>query len=206
VVSDVKTFSEGNEIDPEVYQAFQQRPVGTFSLILRADVDPGSLTAALRLAVAQMDAELPLLRVMTMEEVIDYQRYGNPLFEKLLATFSLLALILAAVGIHGLIAYSVSQRTHEIGIRLALGASAADIVGTVLRRGLWVAAIGSAIGLVLGLPMPRLFDAMFVGLRFGSAVVYAAVAGTMLVVVVFATLLPARRAARVNPVKALRAE
>ena len=206
VVSDVKAFSDGAGVDPEVYQAFGQRPVGTLWLMLRTNVDPGSLTPALRQAVTQMDTELPLLRVLTMEKVIDDQRYGDDFFEQLLATFSLLALLLAAIGIYGLIAYSVGQRNQEIGIRLALGARGSDIARMILRQGLWVAGIGAAIGLALGLPMPRVFDAMFAGYQFGSAAVYPAVAGAMLLVVVCATWLPARRAARVDPVRALRSE
>lgn len=206
VVSDVKTFSEGPDVDPEVYQAFLQRPVMSFSLMLRSSVDVGTLTPALRQAVGQMDGDLPLLRVMSMEEVIESQRYGNPLFEQLLGTFALLALTLAAIGIYGLIAYSVGQRTQEIGIRLALGAKGSDIARMILRQGLQVAAIGAGVGLVLAVPLPRLFDAMFVGIRFGSVAIYPTVAAAMLMVVVFATWVPARRAARVDPTTALRSE
>ena len=206
VVSDVKAFSDGAGVDPEVYEVFGQRPVGGFSLMLRTDADPGSLTPALRQTVAAMDTELPLLHVATMDQVIDYQRYGDDFFEQLLATFSLLALLLAAIGIYGLIAYSVGQRSQEIGIRLALGARGSDIARMILRQGLCIAGIGGAIGLALGVPMPRLFDAMFTGYQFGSVAVYPAVAGAMLLVVVFATWLPARRAARIDPVTALRAE
>jgi len=206
VVSDVKTFSEGQDVDPEVYQAFLQRPVMSFSLMLRSSVDVGTLTPALRQAVGQMDGDLPLLRVMSMEEVIESQRYGNPLFEQLLGTFALLALTLAAIGIYGLIAYSVGQRTQEIGIRLALGAKGSDIARMILRQGLQVAAIGAGVGLVLAVPLPRLFDAMFVGIRFGSVAIYPIVAAAMLMVVVFATWVPARRAARVDPTTALRSE
>jgi putative ABC transport system permease protein len=206
VVSDVKTFSEGTQVDPEVYEAFAQRPVGSFSILLRSSVEPGSLTPALRHAVEQLDDELPLLRVMTMERVIEYQRSGSPLFEQLLATFALLALILAAIGIYGLVAYSVGQRTHEIGIRLALGASGSNIARMILRDGLKVAAIGSAIGVVLALPLPKVFDSIFVGLHFGAPVVYPIVLVAMLMVAAVATYAPARRAVRVDPTTALRSE
>ena len=206
VVRDVKNYSEGTQVDPEVYEAFLQRPVASFSVMLRSNVEPGSLAPALRHAVDQLDTELPLVRVMTMERVLEYQRSGNPLFERLLGMFALLALILAAIGIYGLVAYSVGQRTHEIGIRLALGARESDISGMILRDGLKVAAIGSGIGLVLAAPLPKVFDAIFVGLHFGAPVVYPMVLVAMLLVAIGATYAPARRAVRVDPTRALRNE
>ena len=206
VVSNVKNYSEETQVDPEVYEAFQQRPVASFSILLRSSVDPGSLTPALRHAVGQLDGELPLLQLMSMERVLEYHRSGNPLFERLLGTFALLALVLAAIGIYGLVAYSVGQRTHEIGIRLALGARGWDISWMILKDGLKVAAIGSVIGLVTALPLPKLFDSIFVGLHFGSPGVYPVVAAAMLVVAVVATYAPARRAVQVDPTTALRSE
>ena len=141
---------------------------------------------------------------MSMDGVIDAQRNGNPLFEKLLATFAALALILSAIGIYGLIAYSVGQRTQEIGIRMALGAKAGDISRMVLREGLKIAVIGSAIGIALAVPLPKVFNAMFSGLVFGAPVVYPVVLTVMLVVALGATFGPARRATRVDPSQALR--
>jgi putative ABC transport system permease protein len=205
VVGDVRSFSEDPHYEPQVFEAYKQRPVAFFSLMLRSSVDPTSLTPALRHTVAQLDAELPLLRVMSMDGVIDVQRVGNPLFAKLLATFAGLALILSAIGIYGLIAYSVGQRTQEIGIRLALGANASDISRMILRDGFKVAAIGSAIGLVAALPLPKVFESIFGGdLPFSAPAIYPLVLAAMLVVVFCATVGPARRATRVNPNAALR--
>ena len=101
---------------------------------------------------------------MSMDGVIEAQRIGNPLFSRLLATFAILALILSAIGIYGLIAYSVGQRTHEIGIRLALGAKPSDISRMILRQGFKVAAVGSTIGFTMALPLPKVFDSIFQGL------------------------------------------
>jgi predicted permease len=206
VVNNVKAYSEETRVAPQAYEALLQRPVGSMSLMLRTSVDPNSLIPELRSAVAGIDPELPLLQVMSMEHVIEVQRSGNPLFEKLLSLFAALALVLAAIGIYGLIAYSVGQRTQEIGIRLALGATGANISRMILRQGLKVAAIGSAIGLVLAVPLPTLFDSIFLGISFGAVGIYPAVLLTMLGVVLLATWAPARRAMRVDPTRALRAE
>jgi putative ABC transport system permease protein len=206
VVGDVKTDSGLPIVDPEVYEAWMQRPVASFSVMLRSNVEPGSLTPALRHVLAQLDPELPLLGVMSMDQVIERQQRGNPLFEKLLATFAILALTLSAIGIYGLVAYSVGQRTQEIGIRLALGAKGSDISRMILREGFKVAAIGSAIGFVLALPLPKLFTAMFQGLIVGAPVVYPIVLVAMRVVAFCAIFGPAQRAARVDPTAALRSE
>jgi predicted permease len=205
VVADVKSDSEDPRYEPEVYELYNQRPVASFSLMLRSTVDPTSLASVLRHTVAQLDSELPLLRVMSMDGVIDVQRRGNPLFSKLLATFAILALILSAIGIYGLIAYSVGQRTHEIGIRLALGAKASDIAHMILREGFKVAAVGLAIGFAMALPLPKVFDSIFEGaLPFGAPEVYPGVLAAMLIVVFCATFGPARRANRVDLTAALR--
>jgi putative ABC transport system permease protein len=206
VVNDVKAYSEETRVAPQAYEALPQRPVGWMSLMLRTSAEPNSLTPELRSAVAGVDPELPLLQVMSMEHVIEVQRSGNPLFTKLLSLFATLALLLAAIGIYGLIAYSVGQRTQEIGIRLALGARGSDISRMILRQGLKVAAIGSAIGLALAVPLPKMFDSIFLGISFGAVGVYPAVLGVMLTVVMLATWAPALRATRVDPTRALRAE
>ena len=204
VVSNVKSYSEDTRVDPEIYESFLQRPVTSLSVLLRSKVETNSLIPDLRHAVSQLDAELPLGRVMSMETVINHQRGGNSLFSCLLGTFALLALILAAIGIYGLLAYSVSQRTHEFGIRLALGAKGSDILWMTLREGLKTAAIGSALGLLLALPLPRVFDAMFQGMHFGAPKLYLLVMAAILIVTTAATYLPARRAAHVDPNAALR--
>jgi putative ABC transport system permease protein len=206
IASDVKSFSEFPQIDPAVYESFEQRPLAGSSVMVRSNSDPASLGDSLRSTVARLDPELPLLRVLSMDGVIDSQRSGNPLFEKLLATFAVLALILSAIGIYGLIAYSVGQRTQEIGIRMALGAKAADISRMVLREGLKIAAIGSAIGIAIAIPLTKVFNAMFSGLIFGAPVVYPVVLTVMLIVALAATFGPAYRAARVDPSRALRNE
>ncbi|HYL92866.1 MAG TPA: ABC transporter permease [Alphaproteobacteria bacterium] len=206
VAGGVKSYSESSRDDPEVYEPFLQRPISGFSVMLRASSEPNGLAADLRHAVAQIDPELPLARVMTMVAVVENQRNGNPLFMRMLGTFALLALILAAIGVYGLIAYSVGQRTHEIGIRMALGARGSDVLRMILREGVKMTAIGSAVGLVMALPLPKVFEAIFVGLRLREPGLYVFVLAVMLMVTALATYIPARRATRVQPMSALRDE
>ena len=206
VVGNVKIYSEEIRDDAEVYEAFLQRPVSSISLMIRTNSDPRSLSSALRNAVAQVDAELPLNRVMSMSAVIERQKAGNPLFVRILGSFAFLALTLSAIGIYGRVAYSVGQRKHEIGIRMALGAGTPDVLRMVLREALKMAAIGGAIGLALSLPLPKLFDGIFYGLHFREPWLFLIVPLAILMVTMFATYIPARRAARVDPISALHQE
>ncbi|HEY6945621.1 MAG TPA: ABC transporter permease [Candidatus Acidoferrum sp.] len=206
VVGDTKSHSESPREEPQVYEAMLQRPVSSFSLMIRASSDPNNLTAAMRNAVAQVDAELPLTSVMSMPAVIERQANGDPLFVRLLGSFALLALILAAIGIYGLVTYSVGQRTHEIGIRMALGAGKPDVLGMVLWGSLRMTAIGAAVGVLLALPLPKLFEAIFYDLHIQEPALYFIVPAAMAVVTTLASYIPARRAMRVDPIVALRYE
>ncbi len=206
VVGDVKSYFDANRNEPGVYEPFLQRPISSFSLMLRASSDPSMLAPVLRNTVAQMDVDLPLARVLTMPAVIESQRAGNPLFLDSLGCFAVLALILAAIGIYGLIAYSVGQRTHEIGIRIALGAKSQDVLRLVLGEGLRMTAIGSAVGLAIALPLPKIFNAIFFDLNVSEPRIYFLVPIVILLVAMLATYLPARRAARIDPMSALRQE
>jgi predicted permease len=206
VVGNVKTYSEGIIDDPQVYEPFLQRPISSFSLMLRTGSDPSALASPLRSAVAQLDAELPLANVMSMSALIDRQKGGNPFVVRVLTSFAFLALILAGIGIYGLIAYSVGQRTHEIAIRMALGAKRSDVLRMILRDGMKMTAIGAAVGLALALPLPRVFEAIFYGLRLREPRLYFLVPMTILVVALLATYIPARRASRAEPMSALHQE
>jgi putative ABC transport system permease protein len=204
VVANVKNYSEAPDEDPEVFEAFLQRPVPSFSVMVRARTDPSSLASDLRNAIEQADAELPLDRMMSMASIIDLQKGGDVLFVRMLGIFALLALLFAAIGIYGLIAYSVGQRTHEIGIRVALGAGSSQVLRMVLFEGLKMTAIGAAIGLVLALPLPKVFAAMFDGFSFAEPRLYVIVPLAIMAVSMLATYIPARRAASVDPTITLR--
>jgi predicted permease len=204
VVANVKNYSEAPDVDPTVFEAFFQRPLPSFSIMVRARTDPNSLSSDLRSAIEQADSDLPLDRVMSMTSVIDLQKGGDVLFVRMLAIFALLALLFAAIGIYGLIAYSVGQRTHEIGIRVALGAGSRQVLRMVLLEGLKMTAIGAALGLALSLPLPKVFGAMFTGINFVEPGVYFIVPLAIIAVSMLATYIPARRAASVDPTIALR--
>lgn len=209
VVGDVKTYSEEAKTDPEVYEAFWQRPIAAFSLMLRTSSDPNGVAAALRNTVGQIDADLPLDSVISMPALIDRQKGGNPFFTGVLGAFALLALILAAVGIYGLIAYSVGQRTHEIGIRMALGANRSDVLRMILQEGLKMSSIGAGIGLLLALPLPSVFGAIFYGMpvkELNDLRLFCVVPLTIFSVAALAIYVPARRATKVDPMVALRYE
>ncbi|HET9409729.1 MAG TPA: ABC transporter permease [Candidatus Sulfotelmatobacter sp.] len=206
VVRNVKTYSEGTAYDPHVYETILQHPAGSFSIMLRTKADPNAMAASLRTGLAQLDSELPLSNVMSMATLIDKQKGGDEFFSRVLGCFALLALVLAAVGIYGLIAYSVSKRTHEIGIRIAVGASGLDVLRMVLWEGTKMATIGSAIGVLLALPLPKLFNGMFYGMYVNEPRLYFLVPAVILFITGSATYIPARRAAKVDPMVALRYE
>ena len=203
VVGNVKTHSQSVRDDPEVYEPFLQRPVSNVSLIARAKGDPNVLASSLRNTMAQLDFELPLSQVMSMPAVIEAQKSGTPFFMRALGAFAAMALILAAIGIYGLVAYSVGQRIPEIGIRMALGANSRDVLRMVLAEGAKISVIGGMAGLTLALPLPRVFNAMFPDLHAGQPWIYIVVAITILLVAIAATYIPARRAAHVDPMQAL---
>ena len=206
VVNNVKVYSESATEAPGVYESFWQRPPSAFSVMVRSTTEPNSLISELRNAVAQMDPELPLDHLMSMSAVIDRQKGGDTFFTRSLAVFAVLALLLAAIGIYGLIAYSVGQRTQEIGIRMALGAKGQDVRRMIVREGMTMTAIGAAVGLAISVPLPKLFGAMFFDLNANEPRLYILVPIVVLAVATLATYIPARRAAKLDPVNALRQE
>ncbi len=206
VVPNVKFHSEDAQYTPDVYEAFLQRPISSFSLMIRTNSDPEGLAPALRKTVAQADAELPLSRIATMSSIIEQQGSGDMLFAQMLGAFALLALILAAIGVYGLIAYSVGQRTHEIAIRVALGARGVDVRRMVLRQGLKMASIGAAVGFIAAAPLPRLFASMFDGMNTNYPQTFVVVLVLILLIAMLATYIPARRASSIDPMRALRSE
>jgi putative ABC transport system permease protein len=206
VVGNAKGYVQDTGIPPEVYETFLQRPLPSFALMIHCGIDPAGLTPALYGAIHQLDPDLPLANVMTMDRVIERQKNGNPLFTRMLGTFASLALILAAIGVYGLIAYSAGQRAHEIGIRMALGAERSDVRRMILQNGLKLSLAGCSVGLMLALPLPKLFDAMFRELHTAAPVLYVIALAAIFMVTLCASYIPARRAAHIDPVSILHSQ
>ena len=191
---------------PEFYGSLEQAPVGSFSVVLRTTQDPGALSAAVRRTMQSLDSELPVTQLEPMAEVVS-RSIARPRFTmSLLLVFAATALLLSAVGIYGVTAYAVSQRTRELGTRMALGADSRSVRGLVLRDGLRLAGAGLGLGLIAAFALTRLLRGLLFEVPPTDLATHAGVALILLAVVLLACWIPARRAARLDPWRALRAE
>src|SRR5882724_5252350 len=207
VVDDVKYNGVAEGVQPALYQPVAQAPSWEMSLIIKTDVaDPLGLTPAVRNEVKRLDPELPVAEVSTLDDCI-YSAMAQPRFRTMLiALFAAVALILACVGVYGVISYSVSQRTHEIGIRMALGAQTTDVLHMVIKQGLSLTATGVAIGLAASFALTRLMSSLLFEVKATDLSTFAITALLLAVTALVASYLPARRATRVDPLVALRYE
>ncbi len=207
VVGGVKFGSLRADFLPEMYLPHSQIPMSGATLVLRTELaDPASLTSAVTAELARLDSNIPLTRVRVFDE---YMRgaLARPRFNALLLTiFAGVALVLTAIGIYGVMAYSVAQRTSEIGVRMALGAGQASIFRLVVGQAMALVALSIALGLVGAFAATRIMNSMLFGVSAWDPVTFAVLAGIIALVAFLAAWLPARRAARVDPVIALRAE
>jgi predicted permease len=189
-----------------VYLSYDQDPWAEFTFHVRAAGDPMALSAALRAAAQSVSADLPLLDLRTMANHMQASMFVQRLGATMLAAFGLIALALSAIGIYGVMSYSVSQRTREIGVRVALGAARRDVVGMVVGRGMRLAGIGLVIGLAAALGAGQLLRTQLVGVGPRDPLTFTAIALLLGAVALGASWIPARRAARVDPMVALRYE
>jgi ABC-type antimicrobial peptide transport system permease subunit len=190
--------------DGHYYAPSQQLPPGRAFLIVRTRGQPAGLQSALRSAVLAVDPELPIYDLQTMNERMAESRATDRVRLILLLTFSLIALFLSGIGLYGVLAYTVAQRTSELGIRLALGSSRRDVFGLVLRQGMRLTATGLVLGLAASLGLSRLLRTMLYEVQPNDPLVFAAVFGVLTGAALLACLLPARRATRIDPMLALR--
>ncbi len=206
VLGDVPNLAVGKDPQPEIYLPFAQIPFATQNLIVRTAGDPRSLSAAVRARVLALDRDQPVTGVQSMDEVLEAGAAQPRFTTYLLGGLSATAFLLSLVGIYGVIAYSVAERTQEMGIRIALGAEGRDILRLVLGHGLVLAGTGIVIGLAAAFALTRLMSSLLYRVSVTDPVTFIAGPALFAAVALVASYLPARRAMRVDPVIALRAE
>jgi putative ABC transport system permease protein len=208
IVADVKYrgLPQNPNADPDVYFPLLQRSTNNLSLAVRTEADPTSLTAAIRGELQKLDPNLPVYDVTTMAQQVVRQTTQTRFSAWLLGIFGALALLLSAVGIYSVMAYAVEQRTHEVGIRLALGARAGDVLKLVIRQGMRLALLGVALGLSAALVLTRLMKGLLFGVAAADPPTYAGIALLLTAVALLACWIPARRATKVDPLVSLRCE
>ncbi len=206
VVGDTKMYGLENPSRLEVYCPLQQNVYSDATLLVKSRIDEAALTAAIRGVVASADKDQPIFGIATMDKIVSDGVSSQRMTLVLLGLFSGLAVILAAIGIYGVISYAVAQRTHEIGIRMSLGAQRGDILKMILGQGGKIALVGIVIGVAAAFGFTRMMSGLLYSVRAGDPLTFAAVTGLLVVVVLLACYLPARRAMGVEPITALRHE
>ena len=206
IVGDTKQYGLSAETKWEVYYPYLQNPPSDFAFVVRAASHPEGLTAAIKNEVHGIDKDVPVHDEMTMERIVSDSMGTRRMTMLLLGLFAALALVLAAVSIYGVIAYSVGQRTHEIGVRMALGAERRDVLWLVVGKGFILATIGVVVGLASAAVLTRFLSSLLFGVRPTDPVIFTGVSLILAAVSLVASYIPARRAARVDPIVALRYE
>jgi putative ABC transport system permease protein len=206
VVGDVKHKGLKDEAGPEMYTPFKQTPWWFMSFVIRTSTDPSNVVAMVRNEVAAMDEGVPIYNVKTMEEYLSASVAEPRLNMTLLAVFAGVALVLAAVGIYGVISYSVTQRTHEIGVRMALGARPGDVLRMVVRQAMALALVGVGIGLLAAFGLTRWIESLLFEVSATDTMTFVAIPLILIGVALAASFVPARRATKVDPMVALRYE
>ncbi|MGA3242869.1 MAG: FtsX-like permease family protein, partial [Bryobacteraceae bacterium] len=206
VVADVRDKGRETAADPHLFVTSVQFPIPSLGLVIHTRNDPASLVPAVRAAVWSVDKEQPVYDVQTMQARVSEAGGHRRTQTILLTVFGFLAMCLAAIGIYGVVSEAVNQRTREIGVRMALGADAADVVRMVMRRSLALAVIGIAVGLGASLYLTRFLESLLFGVKASDAVTFATAGAVLLGVALLAGYLPARRASRIDPAAVLRSE
>jgi putative ABC transport system permease protein len=206
IVGDVKYTGLGADVGPQIFVPHAQNPFPGMYLVIRTTPDPQSLIAAIRTEILAVDPEQGPTRINTMDELLS-DAVAQPRFNTfLIGLFGALGLILAAVGIYGVMSFSVAQRTHEIGIRMALGAQSRDVLKLIVRQGVMLALMGVGIGLAAALALTRLMEGLLFSVSVTDPTTFVAISGLLIGVALVACYIPARRATRVDPMVALRYE
>jgi putative ABC transport system permease protein len=208
LVAHVRNEGLEGESRGQYYAPYAQATGGGQNLyvVVRTDGDPASLAPSVRGAIAGIDRDLPVFRVATMEQMVSDSLAQRRFSMLLFGIFAALALVLAVVGLYGVMSYAVAQRTHEIGLRMALGAQARDVLRMVVGQGMGLVAVGLGIGLLGALGLTRLMASLLYGVSASDPLTYAGIAILLGAVALLASYIPARRATKVDPMVALRYE
>jgi putative ABC transport system permease protein len=207
VVGDIKYSGLAKKVEPEIYRPFLQAPARDMSLVVRTAVqDPTTLAASLRQSVASIDAMVPVSQVRTLDQMLSTSVATPRVTTMILTLFAAVALTLAAIGIYGVLSYTVSRRSREIGVRMALGARRADVLRMVLGQALGLAGLGTVVGVAGALATTRALDTLLFGVSRTDTLTFVLVPVLLLAVAVLAACVPASRATRVDPTIALRLE
>jgi putative ABC transport system permease protein len=206
VVRDVRHQGLGQEVLPETYRPFAQEPTASMTVVLRGSGDPRAAAGALAAVLRSIDREVPVSEVRTVGQVISESVVQPRVTMLVLGLFAGIALLLAAIGIYGIVSYTVGRRSHEMGVRMALGARGSEVMRLVLRHGARLAAVGLVIGTVAALALTRLMEHLLYGVDARDPLTFMIAAGTLLTAALLASYLPARRAARIDPLRAMRTE
>jgi putative ABC transport system permease protein len=206
VVGDTKHYDLVEEPRMRFYKPYAQDAWNSMTLVVRSEVDASSLSAAVRGEVIAVDGNQPVFGVRTFTQLFSASIARQRFFALLMAAFAGLAMLLAVIGIYGVVAYSVAQRTREIGIRMALGAQARDVLRSVVKRGMALTLVGVAIGLIASFALTRFMEKLLFGVSATDPMTFASIALLLAVVALFACYIPARRATKVDPMVALREE
>jgi putative ABC transport system permease protein len=206
VVGDVRPRGLDSEPRPEIYLPYAQAPFGSVTWLVRTTVAPLSLLPAVKEKIREVNPTQTFASIATMEQLLDRTTGAHRFNLFLLGSFAALALLLAGVGLYGLISYTTAQRTHEIGIRMALGARGGDVLRLVIGQGMKLALAGVALGLMVALGLTRLMTSLLFGVSPTDPLTLAGVSLLLMSVALLACWIPARRAAKVDPINALRCE
>jgi putative ABC transport system permease protein len=206
VVANVRSVELREEPNPELYFSAQQDLWPAMSLVIRSTIEPSSLSASVRQAVNETDRSVPVADVKTMDHVVS-ESITQPRFNLfLLGLFGAVAMVLSAAGIYGVTAYTVTQRTHELGIRIALGAQVGDVLKMILGQGMAVIGVGLVVGLAAAFALTRLLRTLLFGVGENDPLTFVAITVILVLVALIACYIPARRATKVDPLTSLRAE
>ncbi|HYL63274.1 MAG TPA: FtsX-like permease family protein, partial [Candidatus Methylomirabilis sp.] len=206
VVGTTLVGAVGEEPQPVAYFPMRQQYAPAGSLIVRTSGNPETVMGSVRAQVNELDRNLALTNGLTITQLLGQSLWAARMGAALLGLFGLLSLILASIGIYGVLSYSVTQRTSEIGIRVAMGAQPRQVLALVIRQGMLLAAAGVAFGVIVALPVSRFASTLLYGVSTNDPVTYVVIALLLLAIAFFACFVPAHRATRIDPLVALRFE